>query len=497
MSVAARSPSGSQRDSRSRALALEEFGELAPLSRLGGQGRVYRPAVAPASLVERNVVVKLYRKPPPPEAAAVLSEMVSWERALPPEQQRWLEYLSAWPVATVVSGPRLVGIAMRDLSDRFSVPFVMPSGKRDNVMLSLEHLLGNDTYLQSRGLPIRLDTAMRAYVAERVSGAIAFLHQHAIVASDIAPSNVLVAFGAGGPSACLIDCDSMVFRGRQALATVETSDWNLPPEFGERPQERSSDAYKLGLLVLRLFARSHDARTVAPHLRHVPVELRDLLHRALDRVATNRPAAGEWQRALAGLLVAGGLSARYPGPPAPVPMPPPAPLPPAVRAIGATRAAVAPGTRGPYPVRSLAGSGGQWGAPAGAAATPAGAAATPAGAAARLAGAARAAARPARPPSASGSGARPTAGLPRRPGPGGRLATPASTRQLLAGRLSSGERLVMAMWLLALAAVIVLLLSRLAASTDGSTPAVSGVGRPLVSQYYYDPRTGQVVNPGQ
>ena len=40
---------------------------------------------------------------------------------------------------------------------------------------------------------------------------------------------------------------------------------------------------------------------------------------------------------------------------------------------------------------------------------------------------------------------------------------------------------------------------RLVASADTSTPAggsYGGVGRPLVSQYYYDPRTGQVVDSG-
>jgi hypothetical protein len=95
---------------------------------------------------------------------------------------------------------------------------------------------------------------------------------------------------------------------------VETGDWNIPGEFAEPPSTRAADAYKLGLVVLRLFARSHDARGLGPHLRFVPVELRDLLYRALDRDAANRPPAGEWQRALRELLARGGLNERYPGP---------------------------------------------------------------------------------------------------------------------------------------------------------------------------------------
>jgi hypothetical protein len=94
---------------------------------------------------------------------------------------RRLHEISGWPLAIVTRAEIPVGIAMHDLSDRFAVPFVMPSGRRDHVLLSLEHLLGSDDYLQLRGLGVRLDTAMRVRVAEHVSGALVFLHRHAIV----------------------------------------------------------------------------------------------------------------------------------------------------------------------------------------------------------------------------------------------------------------------------------------------------------------------------
>ncbi len=183
------------------------------------------------------------------------------------------------------------------------------------MLLTLEHLLGADSFLQTRGLGVRLDTFTRAEVAERICDALAFLHRHAIVACDIAPNNLLVAFGAGDePDVCFIDCDSMVFHGRQALACVQTADWDIPAAFGEPPSSRAADAYKLGLVVLRLFARSHDARAAGPRLRHVPAELHGLLARSLAADAVNRPPAGEWQRALRGLLAEGRLNERYPGP---------------------------------------------------------------------------------------------------------------------------------------------------------------------------------------
>ena len=202
MSTLIDSPAGIER----RALGVQEFGELEPISRFGGQGRVYRPAVVPAGLGAGSVVMKLYRRAPPAGAGRVLAEMVAWAHLLPDHELVALHGVAAWPLATVRAGEVVAGIAMRDVSTRFSAPFVMPSGRRENVLMTLEHLLGADDYLQLRGLGVRLDTFTRTEVAERICGALAFLHRHAIVASDIAPSNLLIAFGAGDePEVCFID----------------------------------------------------------------------------------------------------------------------------------------------------------------------------------------------------------------------------------------------------------------------------------------------------
>jgi hypothetical protein len=129
----------------------------------------------------------------------------------------------------------------------------------------------------------------------------------------------------------------MGFRGRSALTCVQTGDWDLPAAWDERSDTREADSYKLGLVILRLFARAHDARASAPYLRYVPVELRDLLYRSLSGAAAKRPAAGEWQRALQGLLADGRLDERYPGP-APAPRGiPAAPRPAAVAPVAAVR----------------------------------------------------------------------------------------------------------------------------------------------------------------
>jgi hypothetical protein len=296
-------------------VALAELGSLTPTGRPGGQGRVYLPQHAPPGLGPAPVVVKLYRRAPPAAAVDVLGDMIAWSHRLPEAERMRLHGLTAWPLA-IVGGLEGVatGIVMRDLTGRFAVPFTMPSGRRQDVLLSLEHLLSDDGYLPARGLGFVPDTVIRLRVAERISRALAFLHDRAIVVSDIAPNNLLISFGRLGPPVSFIDCDSMVFRGRQALATVQTTDWQLPRELDEAPGTRAADAYKLGLIVLRLLARSHDARAIAPHRRHVPAELRELLARALGPEPALRPAAGEWQRALE---LAGGrpqLGSLYPGP---------------------------------------------------------------------------------------------------------------------------------------------------------------------------------------
>ena len=334
-------------------LELEALGALTAISRSGGQGRVFVPARPPAGLGSQTVV-KLYRARPPQDAAAALARMVRFSRELAPAQREQLHGLAAWPLATVASAGTLRGILMRDVRERFQAPFLMPSGRTARVLLALEHLLGADEYLQQRGLPILLDGYTRAAVAERVCAAFAFLHRHAIVVGDVSPSNLLVRFaaapreerglrGQGGlhgqdgppggaglrgrhrPEVLLIDCDSMVLHGRPALATVQTGDWQLPAAFApESPLTRAADAYKLGLVVLRLFARSHDARSLAPHAALVPAQLRPLLARALAADAPNRPTAGEWRLALRRALADGEL-ARLDPLPRLVPRPGPAP----------------------------------------------------------------------------------------------------------------------------------------------------------------------------
>ena len=294
-------------------VGLDELGLLTPISRSGGQGRVYRPEHTPEALGPA-VVIKLYRSSPHSDAAGVLTEMAEWSRRLAREQRKLLHRLAAWPLATITSAGALTGIAMHDVSSRFEVPFLMPSGRTASVLLQLEHLLGADGYLQQRGLPVVLDTPMRARVAEQISAAFAFLHRHAIVVSDVSPSNLLISLAGTAPEVCFIDCDSMVFHGRQALASVETGDWQMPPAFAEQPLSRCCR---------RIQARPDHASTVRPLTRRPRAgSARAPCTGGAGRASgagalpgrAQPPAGGEWQLALRRTLANSELRRSHPGP---------------------------------------------------------------------------------------------------------------------------------------------------------------------------------------
>ena len=208
---------------------------------MGGQGRVYRPQFVPASLGPGPLVVKRL----PPGAPTGRGKRAGRHGGVGPvcsPRDAWPHAIAAWPLAVIHAGPQAVGrIVMRDVSARFAVPFVMPSGRREHVLLTLEHLLGADWVPRA--------ARARRPLGHGAPGAGGRANQRRprppapprIAASDIAPNNLLVAFGEGGGAAiCFIDCDSMAFLGRTALETVQTGDWDIPAQFGESSETRAA-----------------------------------------------------------------------------------------------------------------------------------------------------------------------------------------------------------------------------------------------------------------
>ena len=280
----------------------------------GGEGAIYEidaQSVHSAGW-QGPAVAKLYKHSLPEPALRDLLDRVRWADSLSAGVRAELYRAAAWPLMVIGDQGALAGIVMPDERERYEAQIHLPSGASQFVLMSLEHVLQEDGYLETR-FKIPCDTRVRAALGERLAAALAVLHRHGIVASDISHRNVLVSL-AEPYSVTLIDCDSMTFQGNSPLRVVETPDWEIPPQWGEYPTTRGADAYKLGLAVLRLFARSQSERLPGPVEPYVPTALRDLLRDALGSKPGLRPSAGRWQGALRDVLGT-PLVEDFPGPP--------------------------------------------------------------------------------------------------------------------------------------------------------------------------------------
>jgi hypothetical protein len=280
----------------------------------GGQGTIYEidPAVAHAVGWSGPVVAKLYKQRLPSSALQAFLERVRWACSLAHDARAELHGAAAWPLMVIEERGLLAGIVMPDERERFDAQMRLPSGSAESVLMNLDHVMSDDAYLERR-FGVACDTRVRATLAERLAAALAVLHMHSIVASDISQANVLVRL-AEPCAVTLIDCDSMTFRGESTLKLVETPDWEIPPEWGELARTRGADAYKLGLAIMRLFARDRFQRDPGPAEPYVPTALHPLLRDALGHRSDLRPSAGRWQAALRDVLGT-PLTENFPGPP--------------------------------------------------------------------------------------------------------------------------------------------------------------------------------------
>jgi eukaryotic-like serine/threonine-protein kinase len=123
----------------------------------------------------------------------------------------------------------------------------------------------------------------RYTLLREVASGLAFLHKHGVCVGDISPKNLLFSLSPH-EAVYFIDCDAMRINGVSALPQVETPGWDTPS--GEELATIYSDAYKLGLLGLRLLAG--DQHTSNP--QHVPASTPALLRQVITDTLTNPPA---------------------------------------------------------------------------------------------------------------------------------------------------------------------------------------------------------------
>lgn len=294
-------------------IQLRDLGALQELGR-GGQGTVHRPTLDLAQRVHvgGHVVVKLYRKPLDRAASDELLRRVTWGRGLRPTERDRLLSCAAWPLALVADGPIASGIVMPDMSVKYGIVARTSNGATKPFLLNLEWLIEPEGFLQDRGQRIGFDTAKRVRYANRLADVVRTLHSHDIVIGDLSLKNVL-GRPEGRYHAAVIDCDSMRFKGANALPTVETPGWTLPRDWSESASSKAADSYKFALAVLRLFARDQLTRNLGAHERHVPKQLRQPIAAGFDRDPARRPDADTWVAALAAIDPE-RAQRRYPGP---------------------------------------------------------------------------------------------------------------------------------------------------------------------------------------
>jgi serine/threonine protein kinase len=204
--------------------------------------------------------------------ALVKDSLSSW-------QAEELVSVAAWPCALVETAGAATGFVMPDIPEEFFIPLTTANGV-SNTPAEFQHLLSDSSVLAARGITI--DDAQRYALLREVASGLAFLHRHGVCVGDISPKNLLFSLSPH-PAAYFIDCDAMRINGVSVLPQVETPGWQVPA--GEELATVYSDAYKLGLLALRLLAGDHDTT----NLEHLPSTTPGLLHSVITETLTNPP----------------------------------------------------------------------------------------------------------------------------------------------------------------------------------------------------------------
>ncbi|MEV4630383.1 hypothetical protein AB0J90_29385 [Micromonospora sp. NPDC049523] len=306
-----------------------DLARLGPLTRIGvgGQGTVYAPERTP------DLVFKEYA----PQFVdnvdvASLVRFVQLAERVDESDAEVLRRLAAWPVAIVRKGGVVRGFLMPRVPDDYRITLDLPSGPA-TVLAQAQYLLNSEDYLHARGLDI--GDRLRMELLRDTAEALALFHRLGIAVGDFSPNNLLFSMTAR-PRCYFIDCDAMRLDGDSVLAQAETPEWQVPTRAGDDPAGTSdsgttdvpgpsgphhrtgdtgggtdgpalrpavpaeelatpaSDAYKLGLFAVRLFAGHQHLRDPAAAAPYLPRTLRVLAARSLDADPARRVPPAQW-----------------------------------------------------------------------------------------------------------------------------------------------------------------------------------------------------------
>ena len=301
-------------------IGREKLGSLSKIGQ-GGQGVVYRAPNVKTKFAA-SMVYKEYKSAARAQidftALAAMPALV--EESLSYAQAERLVSIAAWPCAIVEDAGTPTGFVMPAIPDEFLIPLTTVKGV-SSATAEFQHLLNHPSVLAARG--ITLDDVQRYTLLREVASGLAFLHRHGVCVGDISPKNLLFSL-TPHEAVYFIDCDAMRINGVSALPQVETPGWNVPA--GEELATIYSDAYKLGLLALRLVTGDHD--TTNP--RHLPGDtagqLRQIITDTLSKPPQQRPLPEAWTYVLGHAIEKAQLQQNNPAPAPTAPAAPPIPV---------------------------------------------------------------------------------------------------------------------------------------------------------------------------
>jgi hypothetical protein len=225
--------------------------------------------------------------------STALEAIVGFGIQLSPTDRAWLDQNTAWPSVVVEDKGAVCGFLMRRLPQAFYFSFQTRMQGIRQKPADIAFLLNSDRYIRSSGLSMSDD--QRLALLEDVAATLSRLHAMDVTVGDMSPKNILFSLSPA-PSCFIIDCDAMRVQGRSALPQVHTEDWKLPD--GEPSATPAADAYKFGLLAIRLFARDQ-VSTDRTAITALSPELGRLATDSLHLDPYRRPTPAQWNPVLA------------------------------------------------------------------------------------------------------------------------------------------------------------------------------------------------------
>ncbi|MBV9721111.1 MAG: protein kinase [Mycobacterium sp.] len=272
---------------------------LGPLSKIGqgGQGVVYRAPNVKTKFAA-SMVYKEYKPQTRADidfsALAAMPALV--EDSLSYAEAERLISMATWPCALVEDAGAPTGFVMPAIPEKFFIPLKTVKGV-STTAAEFQHLLNHPTVVAARGISI--GDVQRYSLLREVASGLAFLHKHGVCVGDISPKNLLFSL-TPQEAVYFIDCDAVRINGVSALQQMETPGWETPA--GEELATMYSDAYKLGLLGLRLLAGDQDTTNLQHIPSTTPGSVRQIITDTLTKPTQQRPLPEAWTYVLGGAI---------------------------------------------------------------------------------------------------------------------------------------------------------------------------------------------------